>query len=174
MRRISNLVDVQIVLKEILDWKDTQLSKAKDQRGHQIKNAGDATDPSDLVTLQQLRDAFPPKSKIAGTTVLQTFNNTGGGGGGGVGPAGPPGPQGPQGIPGTSAVANIGAEIPTGILNASNKNFTLSNLPLSGTLILQLNGVTQRVDRDFTLSGFTITYLFAPKANDWHFANYFY
>ena len=172
MRRINNLTDVQIVLKEILDWKDTQLSKAKDQRGHQIKNAGDATEPADLVTLRQLRDAFPPTSKIAGTTVLQT--TFAGGTGGGIGPAGPPGPQGPQGIPGTSAVANVGSETPAGSLNASNKNFTLSNLPLSGTLILQLNGVTQRVDRDFTLSVFTITYLFAPKANDWHFASYFY
>lgn len=173
MRRISNLVDVQIVLKEILDWKDTQLSKAKDQRGHQIKNAGDATDPSDLVTLQQLRDAFPPKSKIAGTTVFQTFNNTGGGGGA-TGPPGPAGPQGPQGIPGTSAVANIGSEIPAGTLDAANKTFTLSHLPLAGTLILQLNGVTQMEGREFLLVNFTVTYLFAPKADDWHFANYFY
>src|SRR5674476_1019605 len=57
MRTINSLTDAQIVLKELLDWKDTQISKAKDQRGLQIKNAGDATDPTDLVTLRQLKPA---------------------------------------------------------------------------------------------------------------------
>ena len=57
MRAINSLADVQIVLKELLDWKTTQISKAKDQRGLQIKNAGDATDPTDLVTLRQLKPA---------------------------------------------------------------------------------------------------------------------
>lgn len=57
MRTINSLSDAQIVLKELLDWKDTQISKAKDQRGLQIKNAGDATDPTDLVTLRQLKPA---------------------------------------------------------------------------------------------------------------------
>lgn len=57
MRAINSLTDAQIVLKELLDWKDTQISKAKDQRGLQIKNAGDATDPTDLVTLRQLKPA---------------------------------------------------------------------------------------------------------------------
>jgi hypothetical protein len=55
MRQINNLQDAQIVLKELTDWKDNQISKAKDQRGLQIKNAGDATDPTDLVTLRQLK-----------------------------------------------------------------------------------------------------------------------
>ena len=55
MRTINSLADAQIVLRELLDWKDTQISKAKDQRGLQIKNAGDATDPTDLVTLRQLK-----------------------------------------------------------------------------------------------------------------------
>src|ERR1035437_2366249 len=57
MRAINSLSDAQIVLKELLDWKDTQISKAKDQRGLQIKNAGDATDPTDLVTPRQLKPA---------------------------------------------------------------------------------------------------------------------
>jgi hypothetical protein len=57
VRAINSLTDAQIVLKELLDWKDTQISKAKDQRGLQIKNAGDATDPTDLVTLRQLKPA---------------------------------------------------------------------------------------------------------------------
>ncbi len=72
MRSVKSLSDVQIVLREILDWKDTQLSKAKDQRGLQIKNAGDATAPTDLVTLRQLED----KLKSAKSTVVQTVQQT--------------------------------------------------------------------------------------------------
>jgi len=169
MRAIRNLADVQIVLKELLDWKDTQISKAKDQRGHQIKNAGDATEPQDLVTLRQLKSAFPPESKIAGTTIITNTTNTGGGG-----IPGPPGPQGPQGIPGTSAAANPVGEIPSGTLDGANKIFTLSHIPITGTLILQLNGVTQMDGVEIIRSGLTITYLFAPKSDDWHFAQYFY
>jgi hypothetical protein len=54
VRKINNFGDVQIVLNELLNWRDRLESKAKDQRGLQIKNAGDATDPQDLVTLRQL------------------------------------------------------------------------------------------------------------------------
>jgi hypothetical protein len=69
MRAINSLTDAQIVLKELLDWKDTQISKAKDQRGLQIKNAGDATDPTDLVTLRQLKptSVFIQKKMDGGT-----------------------------------------------------------------------------------------------------------
>src|SRR6266705_3548309 len=101
MRAITSLADVQIVLRELLDWKDNQISKAKDQRGHQIKNAGDATDPQDLVTLEQLQSATG--TKLKGTTVVTRVTTTGGSGSGIPGPTGPVGPQGPQGIPGTSA-----------------------------------------------------------------------
>jgi hypothetical protein len=65
VRAINSLADVQIVLKELLDWKTTQISKAKDQRGLQIKNAGDATDPTDLVTLRQLKPASVAVSQPA-------------------------------------------------------------------------------------------------------------
>ncbi len=171
MRIVKSLADVQIVLKELLDWKDTQISKAKDQRGHQIKNAGDATQDSDLVTLRQLREATGIKKVGDTTSVSQTFT---GGGGGIPGPPGPAGPPGPQGIPGTSAAANIVQEIPTGTLNSTNTTFTLSQIPLTGSLILQLNGVTQAPGIEFLLSGSTITYLFAPKASDWHLVQYFY
>ncbi len=172
MRIINKLSDVQIVLKELLDWKDTQISKAKDQRGHQIKNAGDATQDSDLVTLRQLKEATGAAKNGNTTLVSQTF--TGGSGGGIPGPPGPAGPPGPQGIPGTSAAANIVQEIPTGTLNSTNTTFTLSHIPLTGSLILQLNGVTQMPGVEFILSGSTITYIFAPKATDWHIAQYLY
>ncbi len=171
MRAIKSLSDVQIVLKEILDWKDTQLSKAKDQRGHQIKNAGDATEPTDLVTLRQLESAFPPGSKVKGTTIVtQTTSSSDPNSGGSVGPAGPPGPPGP---PGTSAAANAVTEIPSGTMNGSNTIFTLSYVPVSGSLILQLNGVTQGIPEDVIVVGSQITYLVAPKSTDWQKANYF-
>ncbi len=173
MRTIKTLEDAQIILKELLDWKDTQISKAKDQRGHQIKNAGDATDPTDLVTLRQLQGATGAKI-VKGTTIIQT-TTSGSGGGGGVGIPGPQGPAGPQGIPGTSGtLVHPVEEIPSGTMNGTNKTFTLSQIPLSGTLILQLNGVIQALGVEFILSGSTVTYLSAPKAADWQVAQYFY
>jgi len=174
VRRISNLDDVQIVLKEILDWKDTQLSKAKDQRGHQIKNAGDATEPSDLVTLRQLKSAFPPGSKITNTTIITETGNGSSGGGTGSGIPGPQGPPGPPGPPGTSGAGTAIEEVPSGTMNSTNTIFALSQVPVTGTLILQLNGVTQRLNGDFTLSVSTVTYVVAPKSDDWQVANYFY
>jgi hypothetical protein len=75
VRAINSLADVQIVLKELLDWKTTQISKAKDQRGLQIKNAGDATDPTDLVTLRQLKPASVAVSQPAVATA--TFSGGG-------------------------------------------------------------------------------------------------
>ena len=175
MRAIKSLADVQIILKEILDWKDNQISKAKDQRGLQIKNAGDATDPTDFVTLRQLESAFPPGSKVKGTQIItRIVNDNGNGGSGSPGPPGPKGDKGDKGDPGTSAVSNAAEEIPSGTLNSTNKNFTLVHIPITNTLILQLNGVTQQINSDFVLSGSTITYIAPPKATDWHVAQYFY
>lgn len=76
MRRISSLEDAQIVLKELLDWKDTQISKAKDQRGLQIRNAGDATAPTDLVTLRQLQDAVAKTKSTVTNEVVQKFSGS--------------------------------------------------------------------------------------------------
>ncbi len=84
MRAIKSLSDVQIVLKEILDWKDTQLSKAKDQRGHQIKNAGDATEPTDLVTLRQLEDKIKTTKPAVIQEIQQAVSSSPGTGGGGT------------------------------------------------------------------------------------------
>ncbi len=165
MRAINNLVDVQIVLRELLDKKDRDLAKAKDQRGLQIKNAGDATDPQDLVTLRQLDDIIT--RKITNTIII---NKAAGSGGGGTGPQGPPGPAGP---PGPSGVANGVQETPSGTLNGTNTIFTISFIPITDTFNLELNGVEQNFPGDATLVGTTITYLVAPKATDWHTAKYF-
>lgn len=67
------------------------------------------------------------------------------------------------------------AEIPTGTLNGTNKVFTLSHAPLTGSLVLTLN-IIQTLGQDFTLSGSTITFTVAPKSRDagWFYAEYLY
>jgi hypothetical protein len=54
MRIVRDLKDVQIVLNELLDWKQLLESKANDMHGLQIKNVGDGTDDDDVVTVGQL------------------------------------------------------------------------------------------------------------------------
>lgn len=56
MRRVKDLADVQIVLNEILDWKERLETKANDMHGLQIKNLGRGKDASDAVTVEQLED----------------------------------------------------------------------------------------------------------------------
>jgi len=77
MRKISSLADVQIVLNDLLNWKDRESSKARDQRGLQVKNAGDAKDPQDLVTLRQLEE----KLAAVGVSVSKPKRSGLGGGG---------------------------------------------------------------------------------------------
>jgi hypothetical protein len=53
------LSDVQIVLRELLDWKTRIDTKDWDFHGLRIRNAGDGTSPKDYVTLEQLTTATP-------------------------------------------------------------------------------------------------------------------
>lgn len=75
------------------------------------------------------------------------------------GSTGVTGPTGPTGDSGT----NIGNwslnEIPSGAVNGSNVTFTLAHTPLSGQIMLYLNGqyMTHGAGEDYTLSGLTIT-----------------
>jgi len=65
------------------------------------------------------------------------------------------------------------AEIPIGTKNGSNTVFTLTYSPTQYPVIwLELNGVFQEPDVDFTLTGNTITYTFAPASTDRHFIIY--
>lgn len=68
MRKVSSLADVQIVLNDLLNWQSLWDSKARDQKGLQIKNAGNATEEQDLVTLGQLRTQVPQQAvqQVAG------------------------------------------------------------------------------------------------------------
>lgn len=54
MRVVKSLDDVNVILKELGQWKDRLSSKNQDFKGLKIQNAGDATEPQDYVTLSQL------------------------------------------------------------------------------------------------------------------------
>lgn len=57
MRIVKSIGDVQIVLRQLLNWQSNETAVSnRNQRGYQIKNAGAATDPTDLVTLAQVQD----------------------------------------------------------------------------------------------------------------------
>jgi len=75
-----------------------------------------------------------------------------------------------------SGVVFIDKEIPTGLINGSNRVFTLISSPVSGSLHLFLNGVLQEegAGKDYQVSGNTITYEVgnAPTANSKHLASY--
>lgn len=59
-------------------------------------------------------------------------------------------------------------ETPSGAVNGSNTAFTLANTPVSGTLNLQVNGITQDpgAGNDYTISGANITMLFVLATGD--------
>jgi hypothetical protein len=60
MRAIKSLDDVQIVLRELLDWKSLKTTKDWDFRGLRITNASPARDPNDYVILSQLKNPASP------------------------------------------------------------------------------------------------------------------
>jgi len=59
-------------------------------------------------------------------------------------------------------------EVPSGTVNGSNADFTLTDTPISGTEMVFVNGILQNAgsDNDYTISGDTITFAQAPKAGD--------
>lgn len=60
------------------------------------------------------------------------------------------------------AVSNVRNEVPSGTVNGSNTSFTIASTPVTGTLRVYVNGVRQKVTDDYTLSGTTITFVYAP------------
>jgi len=65
-------------------------------------------------------------------------------------------------------------EIPTGLINSSNTEFTLANTPVVGTVTVFLNGLFQAQGSgfDYTISGDTITFSKAPRTNSDLYACY--
>ena len=70
----------------------------------------------------------------------------------------------------TEAAAGVWVrdETPSGAINGSNVTFTLANTPISGSVVLWLNGLRLRsgAANDFTVSGVTITMNYAPASGD--------
>jgi len=58
-------------------------------------------------------------------------------------------------------------EIPSGLINSGNTDYTLANTPVSGTVAVFLNGMYQAPGSglDYTISGTTISFSKAPHTN---------
>lgn len=83
--------------------------------------------------------------------------------------------NGSQWVPTTPASgAAFSTETPMGVMNGSNKLFTVSHTPIVGSLILLLNGVEQIPTLDYSQTGFEIEYVIAPQSTDFHVAVYSY
>jgi hypothetical protein len=55
-------------------------------------------------------------------------------------------------------------EIPSGLINSLNTSYTIANTPVTGTVMVFLNGLLQAPGGglDYTISGTTITFVKAP------------
>ena len=71
-----------------------------------------------------------------------------------------------------SAGLPIDDEIPTGVIDDSNKVFTLANAPITGSVKLYLGGVKLEVTTHYSISGKTITLTFAPSTGEVLLADY--
>ncbi len=74
-----------------------------------------------------------------------------------------PGPPGPGGGESGSWSFN---ETPSGVKNGVNLNFTLTAVPLLGTLMVYRNGLREQLGIGFTVAGSTVTFTTAPLTTD--------
>ena len=56
----------------------------------------------------------------------------------------------------------IANEVPTGTINGINDNFTLANVPTTGTVKVYVNGMRQLLTDDYSVSTNVITFTIAP------------
>lgn len=78
-------------------------------------------------------------------------------------------------VAGGGASLNFEYEVPSGTINGTNTTFTLSQSPSPVlSLDLSLDGVRLLQNTDYTLSGSTITMVFAPYTSQTLFAEYQY
>lgn len=70
-----------------------------------------------------------------------------------------------ENIPGGGSSLTWITEDVTGTIDGSNKTFTLSHTPASGSLSLTLVRQPQELTQDYTISTNTITYVIAPDAS---------
>lgn len=62
MRNVKNLKDVQIVLNEILNWKQNMETNELDMKKRRIRNLAPALEDSDAINLAQVKELIS-KSK---------------------------------------------------------------------------------------------------------------
>jgi len=79
---------------------------------------------------------------------------------------------GTTGPPATTGVNAI-SEVPSGVQNSINKNFSLSHTPVAGSEHVYRNGVDQDPNW-LTISGSALTFAVAPRADDQLWASYLY
>lgn len=67
-------------------------------------------------------------------------------------------------------------ETPSGTLNSSNVTFTLAHTPVGSSEHVYLNGILQNKNSsiDYSISGVTITFSFAPDSTDSILVTYWY
>ena len=65
-------------------------------------------------------------------------------------------------------------EIPSGTLNGTNKDFTIKETPINGSLKVYRDGQRLKVTEDYTLSGKTISLIFAPVSDQILLVDYRY
>lgn len=103
----------------------------------------------------------PPRVTVTRSENRVTINS--------VGIQGPPGPEGqvgPEGPPGPGNDIVLGEE-PTGVINGSNATFTTDHAFVPGTVVVRVNGLSQRLVTDFQTSGTnTITLTDSPQPGD--------
>jgi hypothetical protein len=64
-------------------------------------------------------------------------------------------------------------EVPSGTVNGSNVTFTLSFTPDdSASVSVYLNGLSQRVTTDYSITGATLTFVTAPALGQGVFVTY--
>jgi hypothetical protein len=82
-----------------------------------------------------------------------------------------PGPAGPAGS--GSVGTTVNKEVPTGDIDGVNAIFILANTPLTGTDYVFRNGIEQAGGgADYTLTGATIFFTFAPDIGDTMYVTY--
>jgi hypothetical protein len=58
-------------------------------------------------------------------------------------------------------------EVPTGLINGSNATFTATDQFIPESLVVKVNGITQKLTNDYTVSGgLTISFLVSPVVGD--------
>jgi hypothetical protein len=74
----------------------------------------------------------------------------------------------------TDIGSEMSGEVPTGDVNGVNAAFTLANTPIAGSVKVSLNGARQKATVDYTISGATVTFTYAPLTGDSILVDYRY